>query len=471
MPNQNCTAFVEGPGDHIHLHRDLLGTLSQQTVNFDRTLGIRSPLASPQNIGRPVNRQVAVFGDSRSANAILVNGTTNQFYARGLLNWARVLSKQAFDHATTDVTGTGGFTSAQVLASIQTGLPLTSAGTIVVLCSTNDRAAFLPASTSITNLLAIQNLVRSYGKVLIWLNEMPRGSSNVLAGSDLAAHLSVVSWLNAQSSIPGVYVANSFGRMVDPTSSSASPLSALFADGLHPDGNGSYVGPGQALLPIINSLFPYRPTLAPVTADAYDATNNPRGVLNANPMMTGTGGTKNVGAGTSFTGSVADNYTANINNGTGVTVVASKVTTTTFGGVAYTDVASKDWQQFVISGTPTSASANLTMIVNTSVGGNIALGDVIDQTVEFEIDAGQTGLNGVDMEGVGSSFNRRDMATSSATETYPTAAVAGVFRIGPFVAAAGESGFYKPQMVMALLQSVAVNATIRFRALAVRKVI
>lgn len=415
--------------------------------------------------GRPANRQVAMYGDSRTSNGILINASTNEFYGRNLLSWPRILSKQAFDHNTSDVHGVGGYTSAQVLALLQSSIPSETAGTIVVLCGTNDT----DASAITTYYPAIQELVLRYGKILIWLNEMPRGGSNVLAGSLLANHLQRVAWLNAQSSVSGVYVADSFGAMVNPTDASAQPLSNLMpVDGLHPTNYGAYIGTSGSLLNILNYLFSPRNLLCTSNADAYSATDNPRGVLNANPMLTGVGGTVGSAGSGTLSGTVADSWTASMASATGLTcVMTGDVSTTSFNGLTY---AAKTWMRAVFSGTPTSSGALWKLLANTGISSNIALGNTLEQTVEYEMDAAQTGILSIESEAILSSFNRRDMMWQVATELYPTTAIAAVMRVGPWVADAATVGFYKPQLSVQFIQNVAASATIRFRACAVRKV-
>lgn len=452
--------LVTGPQDVASLQGGLNTLINQ--INA----GLGTVAAA---VDRPVNLQVSIYGDSRVANGILVNATNNEFYGRHLLAWPRILSRQAFEHNTSDVHGVGGYTSADVLALLQATLPLDAAGTIIVLCSTNDRGAGMTAAQSIANLQAIQTLVtKIYGKVLIWLNEMPRGGSNVLTSPQLQYHLQVVAWLNQQAVVLGVYIADSFGPMVNPTDTSASPLANLMpVDGLHPSSYGAYIGTSGSLLSILNFLFPSRNVLCTSAADLYDATNNPRGALNANPMLAGTGGSVGSAGGGTLSGTVADNWTASMASATGLTcVMTGDVSTTSFNGVTY---AAKTWMRAVFSGTPSSAGALWKLVANTALQSNIALGDVLDQTLEYELDAAQTGILSIENEAVLSSFNRRDMMWQLATELYPVAAIPAVLRVPPWVADAATVGFYKPQISVQFIQSVAASATVRFRACAARK--
>lgn len=414
--------------------------------------------AAAQGVSLRPNRHVTMLGDSRAANGVIIAGQNYNVTARSIMGWARNLSKQAFDHDDTDVVGVGGYTSEQVLALAQANL--SKFGVLVcAIVSTNDRVApqQWPASRSIAAATALESLITGSGRSILWLNEMPRGGSNALTGSDLQNHLTMVEWYNSRSGKPNVYVAPSFGTMVDPASASASEVTGmLIADRLHPSPQGAY-SDAIASLPVINSLFPPRPMLVTSSADAYDASLRPDGCLNANPLMTGTGGTKNAGGGT-FNGTAPDNWTATISNGAGLTVTGSQVTV---NGVA--------WQQFVLSGTPTATNPQLQILSTTALQSNIAVGDLIDQLAAVQVDAGQTGVWSISMDASMSSMTRRDLAGVVNTDTFPTGAIDAIYHIGPFTADAAATGFYKPALTIQLLQNVAVSLTIRMRAMSVKK--
>lgn len=413
-------------------------------------------LTAAQLTGLPFNNIISFWGDSRVANGVLIAGTNYNITSRSVIGWARNLCKQSFRCGTEHIHGTGGHTSAQILAALNAGIATDPAGTIVVLGSTNDRAAGLTDAETITNLTEIERLVISFGKLLIWANEMPRGGSNVLVAPQLQYHLSVVRWLSGRSVTPGVYVADTFSPLTLLTSASASPNTGMMgSDGLHPSTLGAYTA-ALAFKAIFDLIFRPSPSLAAGVVDIYDATYNRRGSLNLNPMLTGTAGTKNAGLGT-ISGNLADSYTADMLAATGLTAVLSKVTS---GG--------KDWQQAVLSGTPTSASAGVRIASTTSISSLITAGDVIEQTVEVEWDASHTGLLSIQAEAVLSSMNRRDM---SADTSWPTAANSMILKMGPWVADAFTTGFYKPNVTIYTEQNVLHSSTIRFRSLSVRKVV
>lgn len=408
--------------------------------------------------GRPFNRSVEIYGDSRVDHGRVNTAGNKQFTSRSILSWLRFLTKQSFDADIANVNAASGISSAQVLALMEAAPDIPTCGTVVVVVSTNDRNT-ITGEASIVTLKAIEDLAIGRGQVVVWANETPRDGANALSAVQLRDHLNVISWLSKRGSRPGVYVGDTFGALVDPASAAAAPLSNRLADGLHPNAYGVHAI-ATALLPVFNHLFATRNLLCQSSADAYDANNNPRGVLNANPMMTGTSGTVTAPGAGSMSGQLASNYTATLASGTGLTVTLSKVTS---GG--------KDWQQIAISGTPTSAGSNLKIAATTSIASLISAADVLDQFCEIEIDAGQTGINSVQMEASLSGVNRRDLAAYNSTDLWPVAALSGVQRIGPFVAGAESAAFHKPQVSIFFLQNVVVSATIRLRALSARKVV
>ena len=418
-----------------------------------------SYLSAAQATGRPFNQKVQIFGDSRVDYGRVNTSSNKQFTARSIMSWLRFLTKQSFDIDIADVHAAAGITSAQVLALMQAEPSIPDCGTVVVLCATNDWNTITDSAVTIATLKQIEDLAISRGQIIVWINELPRDGANALSATQLKNHLNVVMWLSQRGSRAGVYVADAFGAVVDQTNSSAAPLASMLSDGLHQNGFGAHTI-ASTLKPIFDYLFAPRNLLSRTAAESYDATNNPRGALNTNPMMGFTGGTITAPGAGSMSGSLAANYTATLTNGTGLTVTLSKVTS---GG--------KAWQQMAITGTPTSAGATLKIAATTSIASLVSASDTIDQTCEVEVDAGQTGLNSVQMEASLSGLNRRDLAAYNATDLFPNVALSGVQRIGPFVAGAEAVGFYKPQLSVFFLQNVAVSATIRMRALCARKVI
>jgi hypothetical protein len=425
-------------------------------IGFDEAgLFGRSTIA--QMSGRPFNNRIEFYGDSRGYYGYIDTSANKQFTTRSLLNWCKFLTNQAFEHDMADVHAVAGILSDQVLANMVANTAV-SAGVVVVLCSTNDRNTH-DAAWSIANLQAIQALALSRGQILIWLNELPRGGANVLTSTQLKEHFAVARWIMQQATVPGVFVANSLNSVIDPTASDGSPLANNFSDGLHQNGRGAY-NIAQSLLSVLGLLFPVRDLRFDSVADAYDATYNPRGILNANPGMTGTGGTVNAPGAGSMSGTLASNYAATLTNGTGLTLTLT-------GNVSSNG---KTWQQIAVTGTPTSAGAKLVIASSAAITSLVAQGDIISQVMEMEVDAGQTGINVPSLEASLNAMNRRDMAAYDVTDLFPNVALAGTQRIGPFTLGA-EAAFYKTQFALYFLQNVACSITMRIRGLAARKII
>jgi hypothetical protein len=446
-----------------------------QAVRVVNTLTALNELGQPVSVrpvsiagmaqltNRPINNEVSFYGDSRVANSLLIAGANYNMTTRSIGAWVRNLCRQSIRFNFNNVHGVGGYKSDEVLALLQANLATDTAGVICVLCSTNDRAASPTPYTlaqTIANLQAIEDLITQSGRICVWLTEMPRGGSNVLTGTPLKNHLSIVRWLLQRSIQPGVFVADTFSPLVDLTSASASPQAGMMGgDGLHLASIGCYYA-ALEVKKIMDILFPAVPVLSIGAASGYDATDNPRGALNANPMFTGTGGTKTAGAGT-LSGNLGDNYTCTLNNATGLTCVLSQVI-----------VNGKAWQQMVLSGTPTSASPGVQVFANTSIASLITAGDQLEQTVEWEIDAGQTGILEIMNVASLSGLTRRDLAgDATLAPVLPNVAMSMVSKLGPIMAGSPETGFYKPGFVVDCIQNVAVSATIRFRALEARKVV
>ena len=421
------------------------------TASFAQT---RSPF--------PTNTRVIVVGDSRSENGKQIDASNVSAVARGILPWAKYRTYQRFDHDIGDIYATTGFTTQQIINTWLTPAVASPAGLAVVLASTNDRTALLPAETSIANLTTIRDALLASGKIVVFICETPRGGAFVLASPQIQYMQRVRQWCLQQTTTPRVYVVDPWPVLADPASATGANLSTYFADDLHPNQYGAYYG-YTGLVTLFNYLYPPRNILPATNSDVYDATNNPGGVLSANPMTQGTGGTVTApGAGT-MTGTAANSHTATLTNGTGLTVTLDSVTT-----------AGKTWQRIVVSGTPTSAGANVTFTLPSVAASNFTIGDTIDSFVEVEMDANQTGMNRYTMTisdngAAGGAKSRRDLERVSTTDIMPTDALAGVMRGSAF--AITGSGSVVPSVTFGFIQNVAVSATIRFRCLGIRKVI
>lgn len=422
----------------------------------------RSPLSQLfAASGRPASRKVRVFGDSNVSRGILNSGSNVQRHARGIEAWPKVLTNQAFDCSILDNYGLGGAVAADTLATMRAVLPSVQRGVSIVNIGTND-VDLTPITTTYP---AIVQLCADLGEILIFINGLPRGGSDALVTTQLNYFRKRIAYLNSISNTPGVYVADAFSTLVDPALATGVPLAGMFdpegaSRGLHMYDIAAYTAFSGNLTSILNNLFPPRNLLPTDAGGIYDATENSLGWLHANPMMTGVGGTLGSNGGGTFSGTVCDSWTAALANATGLTVtMAGNIT-----------LNGKVFQRAVISGTPSSANCSLKLTISASMSSLLAANDTLEAVGEWAVAAGQTGISAIQLEAV-SSLNRRDMAQASVIAVYPTAALDNVQRIDPWVVPASDLGFLKHQWVVYFLQSVAVSATVYFRATGVHKVV
>jgi lysophospholipase L1-like esterase len=358
--------------------------------------------------------------------------------------------------------GVNGDTTTQMLARIGPVLA-SAADTVIFLGGTNDyNDGSVTLAQTLSNLAAIRDLILAANKRLIMIAELPRGDSTFTSfrlttnlPKAFAVHQAILSW---QGVYRGLYVVDAWPSLGLYNSTTGDAIPGMLYDGLHQSPSGAY-WIAKALQPTIENLFPPRPLSPASNSDQYDVTLNQRGCLNTNPMVDGTGGTASSGA----TGAVATGYT--LFGETGVTVTGSKVT----------DGNGLVWQQIAISGTPSGASpfVELRQVLTLS---KFAAGDVLQQSLEVQVDAGGAGYTGL---------QNAILTIVGGTTTY---AVDGdqfnTAAIGPSFAFSGVSltptvtllstpsitNVYS-QFKVQLVQNIAAALTVRVRAIATRKVV
>ena len=343
-------------------------TLLSLQTNIDSTF-------APQ----PRNNKIAVLGDSITNN----NSTsTGGFESNGYLTWANQFSRQRFrfEHALNF--GVPGDTSEQAYARIDDVLA-NDAGTVVVAVGTNDRgsAAFTYTQT-ISYLTAIRDKLLKDGRIVVLVCPLPRGdstyTSNRLTGDQLAYHIRVREWVLSNKGVRGVYPVDSWVYTADATSSTGDIKLGYTSDGLHPNVIGSFWHGKAIAEQALNLILPEPYILATSNADVYGAINNPQGSIILNPMFSGTTGIP----GTGGSGNLATSYTGT--NATGTTAVTRTYSKVTSGG--------KDWQQIVLGAGPTTAEGALDLVRQISLHASVSAGDVIEGMIEYEVDAGTTGV-------------------------------------------------------------------------------
>jgi hypothetical protein len=419
----------------------------------------------------PANRNVALLGDSRCARAISTSGSAITYENSIFINWLRFWTNQSFYFDQNYNYGVSGDTTEDTLARTDAALAACNAGTWVVLVGINDRGSSWTAARSETAMASIISKIHNAGRICIIIAETPKGSTDFATYYN-ATQASYVAdykrWLNLQSATPGVYVIDPWPGLVDVAAANASFLNTYTVDAVHPGPKAGWTT-ALAMLPLFQHLFP-SPTqliLPQDNTDVYDATYNPYGVYNSNPMMIGTGGT----AGTGGSGSVATGYTgANSSGAALVTRTYSKVSSTATNGI------STAWQQVVLTGTPTGSTPTVDALKVVSLQSNFATGDNIEAFARIQWDASPTGIYGITMRlrfiASGSTFAEwKDMDGYTEAFVIPSTANEGVLYI-PNVTVPNMSTVTDVQLIIYVqaIQNSAISATIRVTNMGVRKV-
>jgi lysophospholipase L1-like esterase len=320
---------------------------------------------------KPLRRNVAIYGDSRTANCssgTLPNKFTENYgYASwlGQYSGGRVLFDPAFNF------GVGGDTTAQWAARVST-VTASAADVVICLISTNDRTSDFTLAQTQQNIEHVIFKLKEAGKIVIFVAETPRGGAGALTAPRQAVHDQVRAWIKSYLPSLGVRVVDLYDKMLDTAKTTV--------DGLHPSPYGARIM-GEAIALEIQDLF-NTPVILPKYSSQYVAATNPFGQLNTNALLTGTTGTKAVSANT--TGNVATGYNCAGSSWTGMNVVASKE-----------DSLVGEKQVFKFSGTPTTSGALFTFEqVVTLADAKTAANVKAVANIEFEM----TGCLGVSLD-------------------------------------------------------------------------
>lgn len=317
------------------------------------------------------NSRVAIIGDSiAAANSFDAGaGVGTKKLGKGMLNWAAYLGRQRWTFDPEDNFGVSGDDTGQVLARTDAALATSTAGTFVVDCMTNDDSSGITVAQSKINYNAIISKIVNSGRLCILIPPRPRditASGLTMTAAAYLRHVQRRQWiLGLQDLSRKIIVIDVWKYFADPSSTNGAPVSGSTYDGgVHPNVAGGYLT-GLAFAEVAGlgreaGIFPYYDVLCEQNTDLYDATNNPTGAINSNPMLIG-------GA------SVATGYT----NGTGggLTNTASKVAS-----------GNRIWQQIALSGAATS-SADVHALYQTLPSGSLTVGDVLQGYCDLEVDS------------------------------------------------------------------------------------
>lgn len=437
-------------------------TAGDGTTNLVVTMhqaGVRQVPA--EAVAAPANRRVIKIGDSRvqRGDTVAPHATGQKTYATDPLLWGMWLAGGRRCYSTPDLNfGVSGETTAQVLARAGDWLA-PDAATALIFVGTNDSQGNSPLiADTLANIAIMRDLLLARGKRVIIVADTPRGDTTFTAArvANLNRHILLRNTLLGWSDFaPGrLYIADPWQFMASSAATLGDAIVGKLHDGVHLSPWGAR-DVGRPLAPILQHIFSPVDILPATNSDVFNATTNPTGCLNANPMMDGTGGT--AGAGT--TGSIATSWT--IAASAGMTIVASKVTGSD----------GKVWQQIAWSGTP---SGNTIGLMSLNIAANVSLGDTLEAVGEWELDAGATNLGGI---GVGI----RSVINSVAVLNQEGVREGGVFgpeAVGPVVSMCPRQVLSPVSVSGTTLRldiepwsvGVASAGTLRVRALAARKV-
>lgn len=338
-------------------------------------------------------------GDSRWQRNSSVSALATRFHSYGPARYARAKMRQSVDFPVEANCAIGGSTTNDILARAPASIAtmLAAGCTFVVLfMSRNDRASTNPVMTangsptndSLTNMAEIERLYLKAGLMVIWMTDIPptdaaAAGAPVFTTAKIAEHHACINWQRSRRFQRNVYVCDltQYGWLTTSTLGYAIPN--WLSDHTHQSQEAA-TRAGESLAALLAKIFPVvdlRPYVN--ISAAYNATSNPGGVINANPLTAGSAGTITASTGT-CTGSVADSHTVQHIQCTGITTVCSKEDIVNAAGITET------WQKLVITGTPTESAPSVEFQNNVGVA-NLAAGDVIEAYSEYDAPAGNTG--------------------------------------------------------------------------------
>lgn len=337
---------------------------------------LRPPLRAPlrgattlrEGVGvRPVGRNVAFFGDSRTNQALYSN---SRYGVRSYPYWMRFCSNQNFDTTAALNFGVSSDTTALMAARVDTAISsMVSAGvgTVVFLGGANDVVSIEESSGNIATMMA---KFRAAGIVVLLVTETPRDTENAL-------HLAIRDYCRTLNSPGGgIYTVDIWPTLAN---GDAGALAGVTVDGTHLTVYGCRIL-GLALATRLNSLMAQRDILPTANENSNAVGLN----ILTNAILLGTGGTA-----------------TNLEVGS-VVAAACSVNNSTTGALVTTSIGSRNGyntQRIVVTGTPTAAAPNVRFEHNLDAkaaaavaAGIFANGDIIDGGCYMRMAAGTAGV-------------------------------------------------------------------------------
>lgn len=334
--------------------------------------GVFDTLASGSP-SKPLSREFAIYGDSRTAQCHTVAATAISTENYGYAFWAAQKSG-GFCPSTFNF-GVGGDTTAMMLSRISSVVS-NAADIVLFLGSTNDRTGGFSVADTKRNITAIVRRLQKAGKIVIVGNETPRFGGNALDEDQQYDHEQIRDWITDELSL------------ITPVADTYSLITALdLHDGLHPNVKGANKI-GTAFGDVLSKYITFGVDLPVESRDQYDASMNVTGGLTINPLMTGSS-TQSTGSVNPVAGSVvASGYKGAGSSFTGVTTKWSKE-----------DFEYGQKQVIEFGGTATTAGAYIAISPTATFNlSNIQAGNVISLMCGYDLIGDGTGILSVTAE-------------------------------------------------------------------------
>jgi hypothetical protein len=326
--------------------------------------------AAPTVTRRRIRRGLGLLGDSFSANCHTIAPTAYGTEAYGYA--AMIAARTGLFPSYLDNQGKVNDHTGQFMARLPAAIASATADLWLLLSRTNDSttAGMTLADSKANVMKAITDFENTPGKYLVVGTGTPRFGTKALVGAALADAIAYKDWvLNYASKF--VPVANIWDGFTE----------AMTVEGLHPNLLGSdFIS--SKVVPVINANFEFAGVPLPTdAADLYSAIR-PFGCLNANPLLTGVGGTLPASVNAVAGSVLADNYKASGSALGGITTRWFKEP------AAYGEA-----QCIELRGTMASAGGYIYMQPTANVTlANLAAGDVIEMVSGVEISGSSRGI-------------------------------------------------------------------------------
>jgi lysophospholipase L1-like esterase len=364
--------------------------------------------------------RIIYFGDSQTSFGYSANGVSVQYQNFGYLSWANAMSPGVWIPKG-GVLAVAGETTSQMVNRLS---PISTFGAriMVVLAGTNDPLFAIDSATTTRNLRRVYDAGIADGMKVVAITILPRFAQNVYSADVERRRRWINSWIKSQTDI----------LVIDAENDLQGP--EYFEDGLHLSPLGAYVL-GTKVSGAVN----------PLVATCIAGSTNAQLLAvapNANPLMTGTGGSKSF-----TTGSVATGWQLAANFAGGATVAGSKDL----------DANGRERQVISISGTYTgSATSTQRVTFNNYANAPISLaaGQVVHGQAEIEIPAAMTNIKNVYMRfqawspGFAATLAEAHSMFPTSTKAYQLQPGRYMLRTPPVVIGSGTVGELTTQIII-----------------------